>query len=76
LANVRTRPNVCPKRFLGNVVFSHPQQRLVECDRVSLPRFLSGTGIDIPVLLLLIDGDEKMLKVSGAASLVLRWEES
>lgn len=23
----------------------------------------SGTGIDIPVLLLLIDGDEKMLKV-------------
>ena len=29
------------------------------------PRCLlsTGTGIDIPVLLLLIDGDEKMLKV-------------
>jgi hypothetical protein len=28
-----------------------------------LGSLLSGTGIDIPVLLLLIDGDEKMLKV-------------
>lgn len=34
----------------------------------------SGTGIDIPVLLLLIDGDEKMLKVQGPRCLGLRWE--
>lgn len=68
--------NVCPKGLRGNVVLSHPQQRLIECDHVSFSLFLSGTGIDIPVLLLLIEGDEKMLKVSGAASLFLRWEES
>lgn len=52
----------CPSDSWENV-FSHPWQRLMEGNQAAGSLLSSGTGIDIPVLLLLIDGDEKMLKV-------------
>lgn len=52
-----------PRGLLGNVILCHPQQRLMGADQAFCSVLPTGTGIDIPVLLLLIDGDEKMLKV-------------
>lgn len=48
---------------LANVILYHPWQKLMGGDQAPGSLLSSGTGIDIPVLLLLIDGDEKMLKV-------------